>query len=348
MNGHQIRSVRSASTTFDGNSLSVLSGGKVAVQGGTSGVRDTIDDLRLYGGGILTTTTDWGNNLYGAITVLGSSANPAIYETAWASTSTEKSGRWLTIYARISGRGSMLCRYQDAAFDVSHPAGLNLRGDNTDFTGEWQIMHPAAKATFSSAANFGSASALVFNSNGIFRVQGGTFAISAPVIVRNVGSVSGSEDLTNGGTIEVDDGQTLTVNGVVSGAGILRKTGTGTLLLNAENTISGNVVVRQGSIGGAGKVTSLELAGGTGIDVSAAQAAPFEIGTLVVDGSIVLNIRDAADVDFERIAVAKVGTLTGTLGDVRATVGNRHAAYNLSIEGGLLYATKKGTAISIR
>ena len=346
--GHQIRSVRGASTPFDGNSLSVLSGGKVAVQGGTSGVRDTVDDLRLYSGGILTTTTDWGNNLYGAITVLGSSANPAIYETAWASTSTEKSGRWLTIYAPISGRGSLLCRYQDAAFDVSHPAGLNLRGDNAGFTGEWQIMHPAAKVTFTSADNFGSASALVFNSNGVFRAQGGSFAISAPVVVRNVGSVSGSEELTNGGTIEVDEGQTLAVNGVVSGAGVLRKTGAGTLLLNAENTISGNVVVKAGYVGGTGKVTTLELADGAGFDVSATQATPFEIGTLVVDGGIALNIRDAVNADLGRIAVAKVGALSGTLGDARATVGNRHATYNLSIEGGILYATKKGMVLSIR
>ena len=209
-------------------------------------------------------------------------------------------------------------------------------------------MHPAAKATFASAANFGSASALVFNSNGVFRAQDGSFAIAANVVVNNVGSVAGSEEQTNGGTIEVDEGETLTVNGVVSGAGILRKTGAGALLLNAENTISGNVVVRQGFVGGAGKVTSVELADGAGLDVSAIQATPFEIGTLVVDGGIALNIRDAVNADLGRIAVAKVGALSGTLGDARATVGNRHATYNLSIEGGILYATKKGTVLSIR
>ena len=349
MSGHQIRSVRSATSTFDGHSLTVLSGGKVAVQGGTSGVSATVDDLRLCGGGILTTTTDWGNNLYGAITVLGSSANPVLYETAWATGSAEKSGRWLTVHAPISGSGSILCRYQDDAFDVSHPAGLNLRGDNTGFTGEWQIMHPAAKATFTNAANFGSASALVLNSNGVFRAQDGSFAISAPVVVRNVGSVAGSEDLTNGGTIEVDEGQTLTVNGVVSGAGILRKTGAGALLLNAENTISGNVIVKQGYIGGAGKVTSVKLTDGAGLGVSATQTTPFEIGSLTVDGGIILNIRDAANVDIRKVAVAKVGTLTGTLDSATATVdGARGGIYRLSVQNGILYATKKGTALSIR
>ena len=132
--------------------------------------------------------------------------------------------------------------------------------------------------------------------------------------MNNTGSVAGSEDLTNGGTIEVDEGQAFTVNGVVSGAGILRKMGTGVLRLMAENTISGNVVVKQGSIGGAGKVNTLELTDGTGFDVSATQATPFEVGALTIDGSLVLNIHDAANVDGSRIAVAKVGTLTGTLG----------------------------------
>ena len=351
MSGHQIRSVRNATSSFDGNSLSVLSGGKVAVQGGASGVNVTVDDLRLCGGGILTTTTDWGNNLYGAITVYGSSSNPVLYETAWSSTSSEQSGRHLTVYSTISGSGSILCRYQDqAATALGAPvAGLNLRGDNTGFTGQWQIMHPAARATFTSAANFGSASALVLNSNGVFRAQDGSFAISAPVVVRNVGNVAGSEDLTNGGTIEVDEGQTLTVSGVVSGAGILRKTGAGALLLNAENTISGNVIVKQGYIGGAGKVTSVELADGAGLDVSATQATPFEIGTLVVDGGIVLNVRDAANVDIDRIAVAKVGTLTGTLDSATAMVdGVRGGIYRLSVKNGILYAKKRGTALSIR
>ena len=349
--GHQIRSVRYASSTFDGNSLTVLSGGRVVVQGGTSGVKATVADLRLCGGGILKTTTDWGNNLDGKVTVYGSSSNPAIYETSWESASAEKSGRHLTVNSAISGSGSLLCRYEGGgATALGAPvAGLNLRGDNTGFTGEWQIMHPAARATFTSAANFGSASALVLNSNGIFRAESGSFAISAPVVVKNVGSVTGSEELTNGGTIIVDTNQTLTVNGVVSGAGILRKTGAGAMLLNAENTISGNVVVKQGYIGGAGKVTAVELADGTGFDVSATQVTPFEVGALTVDGKIILNIRDAANVDLGRIAVAKVGTLTGTLDSAKATVdGGKGGSYRLSVENGILYATKRGTTISIK
>ena len=345
--GHKIRSIRGKDSTFNGNSLSVLAGGTFAVQG--VGGSATVSDLRLYGGGNITTTTDWGNKLYGAITVYGSSTVPVHYATGWSTSSPEPSGRHLTIYAPISGSGSILCRYENGAFDVSHPAGLNLRGDNTGFTGQWQIVHPAALATFTSTANFGSASALVLNSNGVFRVQDGSFAISAPVVVNNTGSVSGSEELTNGGTFLVDTNQTLSVNGVVSGAGILRKTGAGTLLLNATNTISGNVIVKAGKIGGAGKVNTLELADGAGFDVSATQAMPFEIGALTVDGGITLHIHDAAGVDLSRIAVAKVGTLTGTLDSAKATVdGGRGISYKLSVVSGILYATKRGMTVSFR
>ena len=352
LNGHEIRSVNGASAEFKGNSLNVLEGGKFSVIGSNkSGVTATIGDFRISGGAVLIAKSNWGNNLAGAITISGSPSNPAIYETEWASGSPEPSGRWLTVHSDISGGGSLLCRYlNQATTGVGAPfAGLNLRGDNTGFTGEWQIMHPAAKATFTSASNFGSASALVFNSNGVFRAQDGSFAIAANVVVRNVGSVAGNEDLTNGGTIEVDEGQTLTVNGVVSGAGTLRKTGAGALRLMAENTISGNVVVKQGTIGGAGKVTSVELADGAGLDVSATQAAPLEIGSLTVDGNVTLNIRDAANVSRDRIAVAKVGSLTGALDEARATVdGNRGGIYLLSVKNGVLYAEKRGLIISIR
>lgn len=294
LNGHQIRSVKGTSS-FGGHSLSVLEGGKVAVQGGNSGLKTTVGDLRLYGGGILMTTTDWGNNLEGNVTISGSSEKPAIYETVWATGSAESSGRWLTVKASVSGSGSLLCRYIPGnTFDVAHPAGLNVRGDNRNFTGEWQIMHPAAKATFASADNFGSASALVFNSNGVFRAQGASFAISAPVVVKNIGSVAGSEELTNGGTIEVDDGETLTVNGVVSGAGILRKSGAGTLRLAGANASVGGLKLGGGTLAVAGPLTvtdtlavtsasSLRVETANGITIQGASPFSVDAGVAPLD-----------------------------------------------------------------
>ena len=53
--------------------------------------------------------------------------------------------------------------------------------------------------------------------------------------------------------------------------------------------------------------------------------------------------------DISRIAVAKVGTLTGSLGNLKATVdGGSGGIYKLSLEDGILYATKQGIVIVIR
>ena len=355
LGGHEVRSVNGVSADFKGKTLNVLGGGKFSVIGGNkSGVMATIGDFHLHGGATLIAKSHWGNNLAGAMTIFGSSGNPAIYETEWASVSPEPSGRWLTIHSDISGSGSLLCRYLDqGATTLGAPvAGLNLRGDNTGFTGEWLIMHPAAKATFASAANFGSASALVLNSNGVFRAHGASFALpaTADVVVKNVGSVAGSEDLTNGGTIEVDEGQTLTVNGVVSGAGILRKTGGGTLLLNAANTLTGALAANAGFVGGSGSVGAVELADGAGFAVDAAQGTPFGIDALSVAGDIAL-ILTGVENQSDRIAIASVGTLTGTLPakPVSATIDGRPSnSLALSLSGGVLYATRAPFVMVVR
>ena len=346
-----VRAKDGSASTFAGHSLSALSGSSFYAQGATA----TVGDLRLYGGSIVSATRPSGNAIGGNVAINGSAADPVIFRIE-VNKPIEPS-RALTFWAPISGSGSVRCIYAPGHDNdvytpsVNNPGVFNMRGDNTGFTGEWQLSHFAIRGTFTSAANVGSASAVVFCSNAVFRAQEASFAIPAAtrIVVNDTGSVAGNEEQTNGGTFLVDAGQTLTVNGVVSGSGILRKTGTGTLRLMAENTISGNVVVKSGNIGGTGKVNTLELEDGAGFDVSATQATPFEIGSLTVDGGIALNIRNAAGMDIGRIAVAKVGTLTGTLGNVKATVdGGRGGSYKLSVEGGILYAAKCGMIISIQ
>ena len=347
-----VRAIDGSASTFGGHSLSVLSGGAFYAQGATA----TVNDLRLFGGSIASATRPSSNAINGNVAIGGSATDPAIFQIE-VNKGPSEPARALTFWAPISGSGSVRCIYapghaNDAYTpDADYPGVFNMRGDNTGFAGEWQLSHFAIRGTFTSAANIGSASAIVFCSNAVFRAQDASFAIPAatPIVVNNNGSVAGDEERSNGGTFLVDAGLTLTVNGVVSGAGILRKTGAGTLLLNAENTISSNVVVKVGKIGGAGKVNTLELADGAGFDVSATQAIPFEIGALTVDGGITLNIRNATGVDISRIAVAKVGTLTGTLDSVKATVdGGKGGSYRLSVENGILYATNRGMIILIQ
>jgi autotransporter-associated beta strand protein len=53
---------------------------------------------------------------------------------------------------------------------------------------------------------------------------------------------------SGGGTIEVDDLLTLTMNGVISGSGDLTKTGDGTLILEGINTFEGNAYANAGKL----------------------------------------------------------------------------------------------------
>ena len=262
--------------------------------------------------------------------------------------------RPLHIDSTISGSGCVQFRYKpDADKDHSAKDGrfgrFYVNGDDSGFSGEWQITHWCIKTIFEDAAAVGGATAIHFKSNGVCWAESSyTIPATVGVNVDAAGSVVGDEDKTNGGTFEVDTNKVLTVAGVVSGGGILRKTGAGALRLDAENTISTAVAVKEGFIGGTGKVAAVELNDGAGFDVSATQATPLEIGTLTVDGGIALNIRNAAGADISRIAVAKVGTLTGSLGKVKATVdGGRGGIYKLSVKNGILYATKPGMIISI-
>ena len=72
----------------------------------------------------------------------------------------------------------------------------------------------------------------------------------------------------SGGIIDVTNGTTLTLNGVIAGSGVLALTDTGTLILaNAANTYSGGTTVSNGTlvlsnatVAGTG---TLNLAGGT-------------------------------------------------------------------------------------
>lgn len=348
--GKLLRAPDNQDGTFPTTSLAILEGGKFSAQQKTA----TVNDLRLYGGCIVNATRNNGSRIAGNVTLYDAATKP-VHMTLEVSHLQTPDYRPLHIDSNVSGGGIVLFRYNpEAADDHSATAGrfgiFYVNGDNAGFSGEWQIAHWCIKTIFEDAAAVGGASAIHFRSNGVYRAENSyTIPATVGVNVDAAGSVAGSEDTTNGGTFEVDENKVLAVAGVVSGGGILRKTGAGALRLDAENTIAAPIVVKQGFIGGMGKVASVELRDGAGFDVSATQSAPFEIGSLTVDGSIELNIRDAANVDISRIAIAKVGTLTGALGTAKATVdGVRGGSYVLSASDGILRATRRGMIISIK
>ena len=373
--GSTLRALDGTASTFNGHSLSVQSGGAFFAQGATV----TVDDLRLYGGCFVAATRSKNNAIAGNISVYGSASSPVVMRLEVSKGPNEPT-RPLTLLAPVSGSGSVRFIYAPGHVndgytpDPAYPGLFNMRGDNTGFTGEWQLWHFAIQGTFTNAANVGSASAIVFNSNAVFHAQGTSFAIPAAtrIAVDTKGSDSSNTLQTNGGTFLVDEGLTLTVNGPLSGAGILRKTGAGTLrLTSAANAYSGIASSQVGTmlvdgaltnattkakdgafIGGVGKVKSLQMEDGSGFAVAAAQATPLEVGTLTVDGSVVVRLDSAADFGSGMVALAKVGTLDGTLTTAnKVTIcagGQTICAGKLMLSDGILYAGKTSTVIVIR
>lgn len=84
----------------------------------------------------------------------------------------------------------------------------------------------------------------------------------------------------------------------------------------------------------------------------AAQATPLEVGTLTVDGSVVVRLDSAADFGSGMVALAKVGTLDGTLTTANKVAicagGQTICAGKLMLSDGILYAGKTSTVIVIR
>lgn len=368
--GKLLRAPDGQAGTFPDTSLTILEGGTFSAQGATV----TVPDLLLMGGSILNATRPQNSVVAGKVTVSSTTATPAYVQLEVQKTASLPR-RDLTIAAPVSGTGVVRFRYNpSAAADHAATDGrygfFYLTGNNAGYTGEWQPAHWCVKTVFKDAAAVGGASYIHFLSAGVLLADS-TYTIPASVKVNvdEAGSNSANTAKTNGGTFEVADGQTLTVAGVVSGNGILRKDGAGTLRLTAANTKTGqmnvkagtllvdgslangtaNVIVRTGAfLGGVGTVKTVELEDGAGLAVSAGQTAPVSIDTLTIDGGVALALTDGEGDG--RFAVAKIGAVNGTLPEkasARFPYG-RVRNVRLSLKDGVLYADEIGMTLILR
>ena len=159
-----------------------------------------------------------------------------------------------------------------------------------------------------SAALGNVASTLTLASGTLNNTSGGAMTLpNYPIVLAGNHSFLTSGDALNLGTGAVTmpvpvtltiGGSTLTVGGVISGAGALTEAGAGTLLLNAANTFTGNTLVSGGvlMLGNASALqnSTLDTSGGGSINFGSLTAAT--VGGLTNGGALTLTNTAAAGV----------------------------------------------------
>ncbi|MBP5228151.1 MAG: autotransporter-associated beta strand repeat-containing protein [Kiritimatiellae bacterium] len=236
-----------ASTTFAGNSLSIIPGGDFAINGVTA----TVNDLRMFGGGHLSVRNDGTLNvLRGTATVISASANDYFQiEIEQSQATTYRRGTFENAFA---GDGNI-------RFGEYHGSSANKKGeffvsgDNSAFTGRIRLQGSGFAVEFKDANALGgspatfTADALNFISNAVLRVGGMADSVSTASYTFDTPN-RGIELGLIGGIFRVAENLTLTLANPISGGGTLTKDGDGDLVLTANNTFTGGTDLSAGRL----------------------------------------------------------------------------------------------------
>ena len=289
---------------FKGRSLSVQDGGDFSI----CGVTAVVNDLRAYPGARFSTRVDnAANELSGNLTVYATKAKPL--ECMIESNATYP--RQLTLSARLCGDNSAMVRFRcyttgPAATDTFTGGKFVINGDNSAYKGKMTIHQNKVLAEFANETALGgpadafAADRLILSSNGTFYCNS-TYTLSDPTRGITLQAPDNPANYSQGGgNFQVTAGNTLTIQNVITGAGSLRKSGNGNLVLDAANATfsgvvqpqEGKLVVRNKDALGTGTVKAfadgilrIETADG----VTLAPANPFDMS-----GAGVLNVELAA------------------------------------------------------
>tara|TARA_R110001583_G_scaffold71050_5_gene200545 strand:+ start:53857 stop:58611 length:4755 start_codon:yes stop_codon:yes gene_type:complete len=235
-----------------------------------------------------------------------------------------------------SGTGSLIFKHTTDNYDftanisgagtVKVLAGdTTLSGNNSNFTGALTLS--GSTLSVASQANLGA---------GNIVMDGGTLKTTATLQTTDEFSLTSGKT----STINTDTDTTLTVSGVVGGAGSLTKTGNGQLVLSGTNTYSGATNANQGSLWVTGGntassvlVASAATFGGTGgigaLNVSSGgihSPGNNGVGTQTINGNYTLNSGSTL-----KIEVNDTGSMDKVVVDNNGTVDITNA--KLSIVG---------------
>lgn len=231
--------------TFQGRSLTVFSGGDMAV----NGVQAVTPDLRMEGGAMVSARNagDYNQldgNLYTYQNPITRYASFVIEESR-VSPDDPYIYRALKLPITLHGDGAVCYRGYPVATWNSRPEGTYfVTGENTDFVGRVQIFQPGVIVEFKDETSIGGnpaafvADQLNFRSNAVLRC-----ASSYAIDDSNRGIYLGE----GGGTFRVLEDQALTISVPISGES-LNKDGAGDLVITSANTCTGATQIAEGRL----------------------------------------------------------------------------------------------------
>ena len=236
---------------FQGRSLSIAGGGDFSV----CGVAATVNDLRAYSGARFSTRVNGtANKLLGNLAVYTTTASPLDFMIE------SPASRQLTLGARLTGGNGAMVRFRcytkgPAVSADSFTGGkFVINGDNSAYKGKITVHQSTIVAEFANEAALGgpadafSADRLTLSSNATFYCAS-TYTLSDPTRGITLVPPNISANYSDGGgNFQVTEGNTLTIQNVITGAGSFRKSGAGTLVLDAANTLSGVVQLKDGKL----------------------------------------------------------------------------------------------------
>jgi autotransporter-associated beta strand protein/T5SS/PEP-CTERM-associated repeat protein len=181
----------------------------------------------------------------------------------------------------------------------------------------------------------------------------GSTTISAGTLeLDSAGWVAGS--ISNNATLSLNRTNTLTLTNLVSGTGALSKSGTGTVILAAANTYSGNTTISAGTLqinaGGSvsNSATTLVGSGGAGtLSISGGTYSNTSVSIGHSGGTGILNL-NSGSLSAQNLAVSGNGAVAGTLnlnGGTMAVSGSFYVASGGTINvnsGGVLSGGNDG------